>query len=192
MRGHDRPKELKWVLDYHMPGSRHVEPLRISEGDEDPEEPGPAADGSTLVEQQLGLYGPGEVGRWPLGAEMVRCSGDDLLSIELVRPGEQQRSLGAGGTKVEVDRLGRCFVSVADPAASVAVASGPGHRRPVGAPVEGYEVPWTGQAVVRCGAATLFIRPVVAGPPKGQRVRVAALFAGLFLALALVLVLVSW
>ena len=166
---------------------------RISSPDDDEDDeqaPPPAAPGELLA-QLGGLYGPGLRSAELLGAEVVRCLGDQVLSVELVAPGEEQGPLSGARARVEVDRHGRCSVTVPDPSATVSVSSGEGHERQVAAPFERYEVPATGRAIIRHGDATLLVRPAEARLPiRVSPLAIGLLAAGLLAAAFLALLLV--
>ena len=194
MARRDRP-EHRWVLDYHAPGPSTAPGrfLRHEDDDDeaarapgDDEGPPPTAPGQLLAQLE-GLHGPGSEVRGPLGAEVVRCLGGEVLGVDLVLPGERVGPLGGATAEVEVDEGGRCLVTVPAADASVVESSGPGRERPVACPVAGLEVPPAGRVLVRHGDSTLLVRPVAVREPwregLGRRVVLASLALGALLAL---------
>lgn len=173
------------MLDYHQPGARTEPSPRLDLEDDDDESGGeaepeasPVAAGA-LLEQIRGLYGPGGTAKGPLSAEVVRFLGEELLSVDLVVPGERRGPLGGAMAVVEVRADGKALLSVPEADAEVTVVPSPdGEGVSHEAPVGGLEVPAAGRAVVRHGEGLLLVRAVAASSPRRPRLdpgRVAAL-----------------
>ena len=128
-----RQKDTQYVLEYRMegPSAKLKGTLMKDDDDEEEEElegeeePLEDIDPSILVRQLSELEG-GAKSETQLGVELIRCVGNEVVSMELLLPEEKTSPLPGADIEVTLDGNGCCVLSVREPDADLTITDSEG------------------------------------------------------------------